>query len=224
MGGIALNKSPVNLTQVTPVARLAGEYDVIVVPASSPVKSMKDLVTQFKANPGSISWGGGSAGGTDHIIVGLIAQSQGIDAGKINYIAYSGGGEAQAAVLGGHVTAGLSGWNEFSAQIQSGKLRALAVTSPKRLPGIEVPTLKEQGIDVEMANWRGVFAGAGLNEAQLRELTAAVEQAVRTKTWQDLLAKNGWTDLYMSGPAFKQFVSDEIRQTEKIIQGLGLVK
>ena len=224
VGGIALNKSPVNLSQVTPIARLTGEYDVLVVPANSPIKSLKDLIAQFKANPGSVSWGGGSAGGTDHIIVAMIAQASGVDVSKINYIPFAGGGEAQAAILGGHVTVGLSGWNEFSGQIQSGKMRPLAVTSGKRLPGIDVPTLKEQGVDVELANWRAIFAAPGINDAQKRELMVAIDKAVRTKTWQDLLAKNGWSDAYLVGDAFQQYLENEIKQTEKIINSLGLIK
>jgi putative tricarboxylic transport membrane protein len=224
VGGIALNKSPVNLSQVTPIARLTGEYDVLVVPANSPIKSLKDLIAQFKANPGSVSWGGGSAGGTDHIIVAMIAQASGVDASKINYIPFAGGGEAQAAVLGGHVTVGLSGWNEFAGQIQSGKMRPLAVTSGKRLPGIDVPTLKEQGVDVEMSNWRAIFAAPGINDAQKRELMVAIDKAVRTKTWQDLLAKNGWSDAYLVGDAFQHYLDNEVKQTEKIINSLGLIK
>lgn len=224
VGGIALNKSPVNLSQVTPLARLTGEYDVLVVPANSPIKSLKDLIAQFKSNPGGVSWGGGSAGGTDHIIVAMIAQNQGIDVSKINYIPFAGGGEAQAAILGGHVTVGLSGWNEFAGQIQSGKFRPLAVTSGKRLPGIDVPTLKEQGVDVELANWRAVFGAPGLNDAQKRELISAIDKAVKTKTWQDLLAKNGWSDSYLVGDAFATYLDNEIKQTEKIINSLGLVK
>lgn len=224
VGGIALNKSPVNLSQVTPIARLTGEYDVLVVPANSPIKSLKDLIAQFKSNPGGVSWGGGSAGGTDHIIVAMIAQNQGIDVSKINYIPFAGGGEAQAAILGGHVTVGLSGWNEFAGQIQSGKFRPLAVTSAKRLPGVDVPTLKEQGVDVELANWRAIFAAPGITDAQKKDIIVAVDKAVRTKTWQDLLAKNGWADAYLVGDAFATYLDNEVKQTEKIISNLGLVK
>jgi putative tricarboxylic transport membrane protein len=224
VGGILVNKSPVSMTQLTPIARLTGEYDVIAVPANSPIKTMKDLVAQFKANPGGVSWGGGSAGGTDHQLVAMIAQATGVDPGKINYIAYAGGGEAVAAVLGGHVTAGLSGWSEFSGQIASGKMRALAITSPKRLAGVDVPTLKEQGVDVELANWRGIFAAPGITDAQRKDLIAVVDKTVKSKAWQDTLAKNQWTDLYTSGDEFKSYLDNEIKQTEKIISGLGLVK
>jgi putative tricarboxylic transport membrane protein len=224
VGGILVNKSPVSMTQVTPIARLTGEYDVITVPANSPIKSMKDLIAQFKSNPGSVSWGGGSAGGTDHIIIAMIAQATGVDVSKVNYIPFAGGGEAVAAVMGGHVTAGVSGWGEFSGQITTGKMRALAVTSPKRLPGIDVPTLKEQGVDVELANWRAVFGAPGITDAQKKELIAAVEKTVKGKQWQDTLAKNGWTDLYLPGDQFKSYLDEELKQTEKIINGLGLVK
>jgi putative tricarboxylic transport membrane protein len=206
------------------VARLTGEYDVLVVPASSPIKSLKDLLAQFKANPGSVSWGGGSAGGTDHIIVAMIAQDQGVDVGKINYIPFAGGGEAQASIMGGHVTVGLSGWNEFAGQIEAGKLRPIAVSSGKRLKGIDVPTLKEQGVDVELSNWRAVFAAPDITDAQRKELMILVDKAVRTKTWQELLAKNGWTDAYLTGDSFKTYLDNDIAKTEKVLNGLGLVK
>ena len=124
VGAILTNKSPVTLANVTPLARLTGEYELVVVPADSPLKSMADLAAKLKADPGSVSWGGGSAGGTDHILAGLIAKAAGVDPTKVNYIAHSGGGEALSAILGGHVTAGISGYEEFAPQIQAGKLRA----------------------------------------------------------------------------------------------------
>ncbi len=160
VGAILTNKSPVTLANVTPLARLTGEYELIVVPTDSPLQSMADLTAKLKADPGSVSWGGGSAGGTDHILAGLIAKAAGVDPTKVNYIAHSGGGEALSAILGGHVTAGISGYEEFAPQIAAGKLRGLAISSDERLPGIDVPTLKEQGIDVSLVNWRGVFASS----------------------------------------------------------------
>ena len=110
VGAILTNQSPVTLAEVTPIARLTGEYEAIVVPAASDIKTMADLVAKLKADPGSVCLGGGSAGGTDHIVVGLIAKAAGVDPTKINYIAFSGGGEALAAILGGQVTAGVSGY------------------------------------------------------------------------------------------------------------------
>jgi putative tricarboxylic transport membrane protein len=134
------------MDDVTPLARLTGEYELIVVSVDSPIRLMRDLVTKLKADPGSVSWGGGSAGGTDHILAGLIAKAAGADLSKLNYIAHSGGGEALASILGGHVTVGISGYEEFAPQLIAGKLRGLAISADDRLPGIDVPTLKEQGL------------------------------------------------------------------------------
>ena len=133
VGAILTNKAPVTLDDVTPLARLTGEYELIVVPADSPLKTMGDLVAKLKADPGSVSWGGGSTGGTDHILAALIAKAAGVDPTKVNYIAHSGGGEALSSILGGHVTAGISGYEEFAPQIAAGKLRGLAISSDERL-------------------------------------------------------------------------------------------
>jgi len=212
----------VTLSQVTPIARLTGEYDVIVVPADSKIKTMKDLVAQLKKDPGSISWGGGSKGGIDHILVALIAQDAKVDVSKINYIPFAGGGEAIAAIVGGHVTAGVSGYGEFEGQIQAGKLRALAISSDKRIAGIDVPTLKEQGINVEMANWRAVFAAPGITPAQRKELVATLEKTVKSKAWEDTLKQKNWMNLYMAGDAFAKYVSAEEARIGKIVKSLGL--
>jgi putative tricarboxylic transport membrane protein len=177
VGGTIQNKSAVTMDQVTPIARLTSEYEVIVVPASSPIKDMKDLMAKLKANPGSISWGGGSAGGTDHILAGLLAKEVGVEAGKVNYVPFKGGGEAVAAIIGGHVSAGISGLSEFSQHIQSGKMRALAVSSAKAID--KIPSLKEQGFNVELANWRGIFGAPGISKAQRDDLVKAVEKAVK---------------------------------------------
>ena len=224
VGAIITNKSPVNLSQVTPLARLTGEYEVVVVPGSSKIQSMKELVAQFKANPGGVAWGGGSAGGTDHILAGMIAQTVGVEPAKVNYIAYAGGGEAQAAIMGGHVAAGISGYGEFAAQIKSGKLRALAISSDKRVPGIDIPTLKEQGVDVELVNWRGIFGAPGITDAQKKELIDVIGKAVKSASWQETLKRNDWTDMYLAGDAFKTFLDADTQRIEKIIAGLGLKK
>ncbi|NMG75408.1 Bug family tripartite tricarboxylate transporter substrate binding protein [Aromatoleum diolicum] len=224
VGAIATNKSPVNLTQVTPLARLTGESLVVVVPASSKVQTLKELLDQFKANPGSVSWGGGSAGGSDHILAGMIAQAVGVDPSKVNYIAYAGGGEAQAAIMGGHVAAGISGFGEFQSQIKSGKLRALAVSGTERIPGETVPTLKEQGVNVELVNWRAIFAAPGISDAQHKELVAALDKAVASASWKETLKRNDWTDMYLSGPEFKKFLDADIERLTKLVNDLGMAK
>jgi len=222
VGGIIQNKSTVDLTMVTPLARLTEEYLVIVVPANSPHKSIKDLAAAFKANPGSVSWGGGSAGGTDNILAGFIAKASGIDASKVNYVPFKGGGEAVAAIIGGHVTAGISGVSEFAQHIQSGKMRALAVSSPTPQAGI--PTLKDQGINVVLGNWRGVFGAPGITTAQRNELIKAIEAGVKSKSWEEALKKNEWMNTWQSGDEYKNYVDTEIKRIGEILAGLGLGK
>jgi putative tricarboxylic transport membrane protein len=224
VGAIITNKSPVNLSQVTPIARLTGEYQVVVVPASSKFQSMKDLLAQFKANPGSVAFGGGSAGGSDHILAGMIAKASGVEPAKVNYVAYAGGGEAQAAIIGGHVAAGISGYGEFAAQIKAGKMRALGISSDKRIPGIDIPTLKEQGIDVEMVNWRAVFAAPGITDAQRKDLIDVVEKTVKTPAWQETLKKNDWTNMTLTGDQFKSFLEADQKRIADILAGLGMKK
>jgi putative tricarboxylic transport membrane protein len=222
VGGTIQNKSAVTMDQVTPIARLTSEYEVIVVPAASPIKDMKDLVAKFKANPGSISWGGGSAGGTDHILAGLIAKDAGVEAGKVNYVPFKGGGEAVAAIIGGHVSVGVSGLSEFAQHIQSGKMRALAVSSATAID--KIPSLKEQGINVELANWRGIFGAPGISKAQQAELIKAVEAATKHKSWSESLAKQGWTAFWLPGDEYGKYVQDEMKRIGEILAGLNLGK
>ena len=219
VGGLIQNKSAVTIDQVTPVARLTSEYEVIVVPASGP-KTLKELLDKFKANPGSVSWGGGSAGGTDHILAGLIAKEVGVEPAKVNYVPFKGGGEAVSAIIGGHVTAGISGLSEFSQHIKSGKMRALAISSAKAIDGI--PSLKEQGVNVELANWRGVFGAPGISKAQRDELIAAVDKAVKSKEWKDALKRQEWDDFYLPGDAYGQFISAENKRIGDILGSLSL--
>jgi putative tricarboxylic transport membrane protein len=220
VGAIHLEGSPVNLSMVTPLARLTGEYEIIVVPANSPHKSMADLVKAFKANPGGVSWGGGSAGGTDHILAGLIAKATGVDPAKVNYVAFKGGGEAVAAIIGGHVTAGVSGIGEFAEHIKGGRMRALAVSSPSRVETF--PTLKEQGIDVELSNWRGVFGAPGINQAQTEALIKIVRGATESAAWKATLEKLGWSPIFLSGDAYKKFIDADTKRIAGIIDSLGI--
>ncbi len=220
IGGIHLNRSPVNLGMVTPVARLTSEWEVIVVPASSPHKSMADLVKAFKANPGAVSWGGGSAGGTDHILVGLIAKQLGVDPAKINYVPFKGGGEAIAAIVGGHVTAGVSGVGEFAEQVKGGRMRALGVSAPEAVDGIA--SLKSQGIDVELGNWRGIFAAPGISTAQRDALVKLVKDATEAPAWKETLARLGWTGVFLGGDQYAKFLEEDTRRIAGIIDSLGI--
>jgi putative tricarboxylic transport membrane protein len=224
VGAILTNNSPVTLDQVTPIARLTGEYEVLVVPASSDINSLADLMSKFKADPGAVSWGGGSAGGTDHILAGLIAQTAGIEGSKVNYVPFSGGGEALAAIMGGHVTVGISGLGEWVGQIKSGELRALAISSPERLPDTDIPTLKEQGVNVDLANWRAVVAPPGIDDGQKTALLQAVDTAVKSDGWKKVLTDKQWMDLYLAGDEFASFLKQENERVTATLKQIGLVK
>ena len=223
LGGIITGKPPVSIDQLTPIARLTTEYNVFVLPTNSPFKTMADVVAQLKKDPGSVKWGGGSRGATEHIAAAQIAQAVGVPAAKINYVPFRGGGEATAAILGGNVTVGGSGYSEFQQYIESGKMRAIAVTSGQRLKGIDVPTLKEQGIDVEIGNWRGVYGAAGITPAQRDVLTKLVTDATKTKAWAAALEKNGWSPALLSGKAFDEFVDRDFASLRATMVRAGMV-
>lgn len=224
VGALIAANSPLKLSDATPLARLTDEYEVIVVPAASPHKTLADLMTAFKADPGKISWAGGSAGGTDHILAGMIGKAVGVDPKRVTYVAYAGGGPALAALLGSQVTAGISGYSEFSEQIKAGKLRALAVSAPTRIPGIDTPTLKEQGIDVVLGNWRGVFGAPGISAEQQKALIGLLEKMLAGPTWKAEVEKKGWTQSFLAGQDFGKFIADETTRISAILGELDLKK
>jgi putative tricarboxylic transport membrane protein len=224
VGAILTNNSPVTLDQVTPIARLTGEYEVIVVNAASDIKDMAGLVEKLKADPGAVSWAGGSAGGTDHITAGLVAKAVGVDPTKINYVAFSGGGEALAAILGNQVTAGISGYGEFSEQIKAGALRLIAISSDQRIEGIDAPTFKEAGVDVSIQNWRMVAAGPDITADQKAAIIADIEKMNASPTWQKTLADKGWANTYLAGDDFAAQLKKDQESTAAILKEIGLVK
>ncbi len=225
LGGIITGKPPVNLSQATPLARLTSEYNVFVLPANSPFKNMAEVVAQLKKDPGSVKWGGGSRGSTEHIAAAMIAREVGVDPAKINYVAFRGGGEAISAILGGNVTVGGSGFSEFAEYIATGKMKPIGVTSAQRLKGAasSVPTLKEQGINVEIGNWRGVYGAPGISKAQRDELVAQIEKATKSKAWAEALQKNDWTPAWLGGDAFGKFVDDEFASLRATMAKSGMI-
>lgn len=223
LGGIITGKPPVSITAATPIARLTSEYNVFVLPANSPFKTLAEVVEQLKKDPASVKWGGGSRGATEHIAAAMIARAVGVDPAKINYVAFRGGGEATAAILGGNVTIGGSGYSEFAPYIESGKMRAIGVTSGARIKGINVPTLKEQGVDVEIGNWRGVYGAPGITAAQRKALTEMVLKATQSKAWAEALEKNAWTPAVLSGEAFEKFVDDDFASLRATMVKSGMI-
>lgn len=222
VGAIIANKSATKLTQATPVARLTGEFLALTVPAASPFKTAGDFVAALKANPSKTPVAGGSAGGSDHILLGMIAKAAGVAPTQASYVPYAGGGQAVAALLGNQVAAGISGYGEFSQQIVGGKLRVLAISADKRQEGIDAPTLKEQGIDVELFNWRGVFAPPGVSAEQRAALVTLIETMAKGPAWTEELKKRDWTSILLTGDAYSKFVEEDTARIEGILKDLGL--
>jgi putative tricarboxylic transport membrane protein len=224
VGAILLNKSPVSLDQVTPIAKLTEETVVVVVNADSPIKSAKDLAAAIKADVSKVTFAGGSAGSVDHILAAQIVKAAGADPAKVNYIPFSGGGESIAAVLGGKVTAGISGYAEYEGQIKAGKMRALGISSEKKMANIPVPTLKEQGLDAVITNWRSVVAAPGISADDKKKLADAVDKMVKSDAWKEVLKQKGWDDAYMSGDEFAKFLKAEQARVTEVMKTIGLVK
>jgi putative tricarboxylic transport membrane protein len=190
LGGIVMHRSPVTLHEVTPIARITGEYEAIVVPANSPFRTLADMIRALKERPEALSWGGGSAGGSDQILAGLVAEAVGVPPGRINYVAFSGGGESLSAILGGQVSLGINGLAELEPQIQAGTVRAL-------------------GVDLEFENWRSVVAPPGIGARERQRLESVIAAMVVTPEWREALARYRWIDRYLPGEKFAQFVDGE---------------
>src|SRR5215210_535771 len=223
VGAIETNQSKNTLDDVTPIARLTAEDEVIVVPANSPYKTIKDLGDAMKSQGRKVAIAGGSAGGTDHIVAGLLAKAAGASPADLNYVAFSGGGESLAALLGNKVAAGISGVSAYAEQIKAGKLRALAVSGPKRVEGVDAPTITEGGYDVELTNWRGVVAPKGLDDDAKDRLIDVVTKLHDSAEWKEALTRNGWDDTFLAGDEFASFIKDEQETTTTVLRDLGLV-
>ena len=225
VGGVVTNKSPVGLNQVTPIATLTAEQEVVVVPANSKYTTLKQLMDDAKTNPSSINWGGGSAGGTDQILVGLLAKAAGADPKAMKYVAYSGGGESKAALLSGDLTAAVSGASEFKDLVASGKVRALAVSGSTGIDvgaGTPTPTIKESGYDVELMNWRGVVAPPGIKAGERAALIALMDKLHASEQWKRTLTEQNWTDFYRSGDEAAAYFASESARITAVLTEIGL--
>jgi putative tricarboxylic transport membrane protein len=222
LGGIIAGKPPVDLSTVTPLARLTSEYNVFVLPAQSHLRTMRDVLAQLKKDPATVKWGGGSRGSTEHLAAAMIARDVGLDPARINYVSFRGGGEAAAAMLGGLVTVGGSSYSEFAEFIRAGRMKAIAVTSPVRLQGLDAPTLKELGLDVELGNWRGIYGAPAIAAAQRARLIERILKALRTRTWTDALRSNAWTSAVLTGDAFARFVDEEFAKLRATMATIGM--
>lgn len=225
LGGIARG-SEFSLGKTTPIARLAEDFQVVAVPAGSPYRTLDDFLKAWKAEPGAIPVGGGSAGGVDHLVAGQLAKAVGIPGSAVKYTPHSGGGELTISLLStaaGTVNIGVSGYNDFRDMIDSGKLRALAVVAPERLAGVNIPTMTELGYpEVDLVNWRGLVAAPGIAESDRAELTAIVTEMVATSEWRAAVTRNRWKENFLTGADFEKFIAEEQTAITALLKELGL--
>lgn len=222
LGGIALNDSPVDLSDTRPIARIAEDYNALVVSADAPYDSMEDLIAAWSEDPDGIVWTGGSAGSIDHLIIAQLALDQDLPASEITFIPKSGGGEAIQTLLAGTTDVAVTGYNEVEDQIAAGRVKALAVSSPERLEGVDIPTLIELGYAVDLVNWRGLLAPPGITDEEFAELEAIVAEARESAEWQESLQRNRWEDSFLTGPELLEFIDEDQARTTALIEELGL--
>lgn len=220
VGAVALQKPAVDMTRIQPVARLTSDYLVVVVAANSPIRTISDLAARMRANPAEAPIAGGSAGGVDHVFAGVFTRASRSKPEELVYLPFAGGAEVVQAMLSEKAVAGISGYSEFSEQLASGKLRAIGVSSKRSVFGI--PAIREQGVDVDMANWRGVFTGQGVSAARQADMVEAVKTATHHESWQKILRQNHWESSWLSGPSFTSFIDFDMTTSRVMVHLLKL--
>lgn len=219
-----IQKSAVSFENVAPLARLTGDYQTIAVNQASEIKTLADLVERLKKDPGGVPLAIGSPGGIDHIFVGRLAKAIGVDPAKLNVVVINAGGETLSQLMGGHIGAAIAGRSEFAGQYKSGQLRELAVASGARLPGVETPTLKEQGVDLELATWRGLLVQKDMPAAEREKLGAAIAEMVKTPSWKEMIAQRDWIDIYMPEAEFGPWLEGQKAEIQQTLTELGVAK
>jgi putative tricarboxylic transport membrane protein len=228
VGAVETNASANRIEDNTPIARLTEEALVIVVPDASPYDTLEDLVDDIVENGQDVTITGGSAGGADHILVGLLLGAAGLSSDeiteKLNYIPNSGGGEAVTLLLGNNVSAGVSGVGEFVEHIEAGTMRALAVSSDAPVDLLlDTPTIIDEGYDVSLTNWRGVIAPPGIDEADRAALIDLVTQLHDSAAWTAVLEEKGWADAFLAGDEFSDYLDGNITDVVSTLKDIGLI-
>ena len=217
------NQSDATLDQTTPIAKLIEESEAIVVPGNSPYETLDDLVQAWKKDPGNLPVGGASnPGGPDHLTPMLLAEAVGVTPSDVNYVPYDGGGELLAGILGGDVEFAATGVGEVSEAAASGDVRILAVTSEEPVEGVDAPTLKDEGVDLTVTNWRGVVAAPDISDDDKQRFIDAITEMHDSDAWQQVLQDQGWTDAFLTGDDFTSFLNDESERVESVMSELGL--
>jgi putative tricarboxylic transport membrane protein len=222
VGAVYTNDSPVTLEEVTPVARLLSEPEVLLVGNDSPHRDLGHFVEAWRRDPKGVVVGGGSlAGGPDHLATHLVAEEVGIDPRDVRYRQYDGGGPLLAALFTGRVDVAVSGVLENIEQVRTGAVRVLAVTGDTRVPGVAAPTLREAGVGLAFTNWRGLVAPPGLSRAGRGRLQDLVDRLHASPSWRAAIRDNGWTDDYLTGPEFGAFLASESTRVRRLLGRLG---
>ncbi|MEN2386376.1 tripartite tricarboxylate transporter substrate-binding protein [Comamonas sp. A7-5] len=207
VGALALNKNSAALQQVQPLARLTSDYLVVAVPTDSPLANPKALAKAMRENLPALTIAGGSAGGVDHMYAGMLARLAKANAEQLQYKPFAGGNDVLQALLQKQVQVGISGYSEFREALQAGKLRALGVSSRRAMFGIA--SMRDQGLDAEMSNWRAVFTGKNLPAERAQQLLAAIDHASNQDSWKQALVSNNWNSSWQTGKALHEFLEVE---------------
>lgn len=225
VGALKVTDVPFDLSDTTPIARLATEYAAVAVPADSEYETLGQLMDDYKEDPGSVTWGGGSAiGGIDHQPVALLSDDVGVNPSEASFVAYDGSGELLPALLSGDIDAAASGAPEFLELVEQGDARILAVAAPERLDGVDAPTMREEGYDVTVINWRGLVAPPDITDEQRAAIVADVKEMHGTREWQQTLESNDWQDYFLTGDEFSEYVVEEDRRTTRLLKNLGVIE
>ncbi|MGP3926729.1 Bug family tripartite tricarboxylate transporter substrate binding protein [Streptomyces sp. 8N616] len=225
VGAVFTNKSAVSLEDTTPLVRLIQDPSAIVVPKDSRLRTLKDFLDAWRRAPDRLSVGGGSSpGGPDHLLPMQVAEASDVDPAKVRYIGYDGGGELLTALLGSKIDVAATGIGEMVDQIATGDVRVLATTGRTTVKGIDAPTLADEGIDVSAINWRGVVAAPGISPQRRDQLVEALRTMRDSDEWHTAMRRNGWTDAFLQGKEFEDFLAEQNKKVESTLKRLGLTK
>ena len=220
-----VGRFPYNFRDLTMISGTIGDYAALIVAKDSPIKDFKDLVAKYKADPKSVSVGGGSVpGGMDHLVAAMAFEAAGADPTKVKYIPYDAGGKLNAAILSGEVDVGSTGFSEAVTLVKAGEMRIIAVTSDERVDALpDAQTLKEQGIDASFVNWRGFFAAPGLSADKADAYRAAIAKMYDTPEWEAVRARNGWVNIHNPGAEFEAFLVNQEKAIKDLMTKLGFL-